>query len=63
MIQVLPFLNNPKDLEPSYKMDLDFGINYFGRKKLCCIIEELWYMAKAVRIMPVINWAYFDKLI
>ena len=23
-IRVLPFLNNPKDLGPSYKMDLDF---------------------------------------
>ena len=23
MILVLPFLNNPKDLDPSYKMDLD----------------------------------------
>ena len=24
VIRVLPFLNNPKDLDPSYKMDLDF---------------------------------------
>ena len=31
-IQVLPFLNNPKDLAPSYKMDLDF-LDCFGRKK------------------------------
>ena len=23
-IQILPFLNNPKDLDPSYKMDLNF---------------------------------------
>ena len=30
--QVLPFLNYPKDLDPSNKMDLDFW-NYFGRKK------------------------------
>ena len=26
VIQVLPFLNSPKDLDPSYKMDLDFGV-------------------------------------
>ena len=24
IIRVLSFLNNPKDLDPSYKMDLDF---------------------------------------
>ena len=24
MVLVLPFLNNPKYLDPSYKMDLDF---------------------------------------
>ena len=24
IIQVLPFLNNPQDLDPSYKMDIDF---------------------------------------
>ena len=29
----LPFLNNPKDLDPSFKMDLDFW-NCFGRKQL-----------------------------
>ena len=28
----LPILNNPKDLDPSYKMDLDFW-DYFGREK------------------------------
>ena len=32
IIRVLPFLNNPKDLDPSYKMDLDFG-DCFGREK------------------------------
>ena len=36
MIQVLPFLNNPKDLDPSYKMDQDFCD--------CPISEEIWYM-------------------
>ena len=30
IIQVLPFLNNHKDLDPSYKMDLDLW-DYFGR--------------------------------
>ena len=28
----IPFLNNPKDLDPSYKMDLDFW-DCFGREK------------------------------
>ena len=32
VIQVLPFLNNPKDLDLSYKTDLDFW-DCFGRKK------------------------------
>ena len=32
LIQVLPFVNNSKDLNPSYKMELDF-FNCFGRKK------------------------------
>ena len=31
MMQVLPFLNSPRDLDPSYKMDLDFW-DCFGRK-------------------------------
>ena len=37
--QVLPFLNNPKDLDPSYRMDLDFWDHLEG-KKLCLITEE-----------------------
>ena len=32
MISILPFLNNPKDLDPSYKMDLDLW-DCFGREK------------------------------
>ena len=32
IIRVLPFLNNLKDLDPSYKMDLDFW-DCFGRGK------------------------------
>ena len=42
-IQVLPFPNNPKDLDnPSYKMDLDFW-DCLGRKKHHLINEEIWY--------------------
>ena len=32
IIHVLPFLNNPKDIDPFYKMDLDFW-DCFGRTK------------------------------
>ena len=32
MIPILPFLNDPKDLDPSYKTDLDL-CDCFGRKK------------------------------
>ena len=32
IIPILPFLNNPKDLDPSYKMDLDLW-DCLGRKK------------------------------
>ena len=32
IIPILPFLDNPKDLDPSYKMDLDLW-DCFGRKK------------------------------
>ena len=42
MIQVLPFLNNPKDLNPANKMDLDFW-DCFEMKKNCRITEEIWY--------------------
>ena len=31
MIRVLPFINNPKDLDLTYKTDLDFW-DCFGRK-------------------------------
>ena len=42
VIRVLPFLNNPKDLDPSNKMDLDFW-DCFGRKKKHHLInEEIW---------------------
>ena len=32
-LRALSFLNNPKNLDPSYKMDLDFW-DCLGRKKL-----------------------------
>ena len=31
--QSFPFQNNPKDLDPSYKMDLDLW-DCFGRRKI-----------------------------
>ena len=43
MIPILPFLNNSKDLDPSYKTDLALW-DCFGRKKLCLITEEIGYM-------------------
>ena len=46
IIPDLPFLNNPKELDPSYKMDLDFW-HCYGMKKLHLITEEIWlYMNK-----------------
>ena len=41
IIQVSPFLNNPKDLDPSYEMDLDFWHCFKRKKKLCLIIFHL----------------------
>ena len=40
---MVPFLNNPKDLDPSYKTDLDF-LDCLGRKKTL-ITEEKQYSA------------------
>ena len=40
MKQVLPFPNNLKDLDSSYKMDVGFGIVLEG-KKLYLITEEI----------------------
>ena len=37
---IFTFPNNPKDLDPSYKTDLDFCY-CFGRKKLRLITEEI----------------------
>ena len=37
----IPYQNNPKNLDPSYKMDLDFW-DCFGREKVCLMTEETW---------------------
>ena len=34
MIRILPFLNNPKDLDPSYMLDLDFLALFWKEKSL-----------------------------
>ena len=34
VIQVLPFLNNAKDLDQSCKMDIDFGIVLEGKNSV-----------------------------
>ena len=47
IISILPFLNNPKDLDPSCKMDLDFW-DCFGRKKLHLITKEIRYLSHKV---------------
>ena len=44
IIQVLSFLNNPKDLDPSYKMDLDFFGIVLEENKLSLITEEILYL-------------------
>ena len=40
-ILVLPFQNNPEDLDLSYKMDLDFGIVLEEKKNFHLITEEI----------------------
>ena len=42
IIRILPFLNNLKDLDPSYKMDLDFW-NCLEGESLRLIIGEIRY--------------------
>ena len=37
----LPFLNNPKDLDLSYKTDLDFFGLFWMEKDLCLISKEI----------------------
>ena len=60
IIRVLPFLNNPKDLDPSYKMGLDFW-DCFGRKKLCLITEEYGTgLSKNPDMEQVVSWTAFQ---
>ena len=54
IVQVLPFLNNLKDLDPSYKMDLDLW-DCFGREKnlsYICLIS-LWDGALTVTVCGI----------
>ena len=48
IIRLSPFLNNPKDLDLSYKMDLDFWGLFWKKKKLHLTTEEIWYLQSAV---------------
>ena len=42
IIRVLPFLNSLKDLDPSYKTDLDLW-DCFGREKIHLISKKIRY--------------------
>ena len=42
VIPVLPFLNNPKYLDRSFKMALDFRNYLKWKKNLCLITKEIW---------------------
>ena len=61
IIRVLSFINNPKDLDPSCKMDLDFW-NCFGRKTLRLITEEIRYQ-KYQLIIKIPNFFAEDILL
>ena len=56
IIRVLPFLNNPKGLDPSYKTDLDFW-DCFGRKKILHLItEEIQYLSlRGIQIIIIMG--------
>ena len=41
MTRVFLFQNNLKNLNPSYKMDLDFGIGFWGKNDLTQLHSEL----------------------
>ena len=56
IVQVLTFLNNPKNLDPSYKMDLDFW-DCFVRLKLCLINEEMQYYLSCSGIVKFSGFA------
>ena len=44
-MQIYSFLNNPKDLDPSFKTDLDLW-NCFGRQMIRLITKEIQYTQK-----------------
>ena len=48
VIQVLPFHNNPKDLDLSYKTDVDFW-DGFGLKQLCLVTKEILYITQEIQ--------------
>ena len=54
MIQVLPFCNNPKDLDPSYKMDLDLWECLGRKKKLHLITKEVRYIRLCLSMDTII---------
>ena len=63
IIQVLSFLNNPNDLDPSYKMDLDFW-DCFGRKKnLHLIAEEIqnWFGFMMLAYQPFFSFFFLQS--
>ena len=43
VIRLLPFQNNLKDLDPSFKTDLDLWDCFGSKNKLCLITEEIRY--------------------
>ena len=55
MIPILPFLNNAKDLDPSYKTDLEL-LDCFERKKLCLITEEIRYLRLYIYNINSLQW-------
>ena len=57
-----PFLNNPKGLDPSYRMDLDFW-DCFGRKQLCLIIKEIWYCLQFISLLVTDDTEFFLRTI
>ena len=58
MIPILPFLNNPKDLDPSCKTDLDLS-DCFGRRKKLRLITKKYGISK---LMDGAFWLYNDFL-
>ena len=54
MKRVLPFQNNPKDLDPSCKMDLDVWDCFVG-KKLSLITIEIQYVPDGTSFTDMVN--------